>query len=115
LDWVAIEPHNKSILRIHILAERNMFVAERFLLQGLVNKYVKHPISTDGGTWYPQACRFSKLKHHLHSLYEKSILKTRFSTLRIEQNLLMTIFHVLRKDVNYSCYKLVQSVYRLSQ
>jgi hypothetical protein len=30
-------------------AERNMFIAERFI-QGLVNKYGKHPISTDGGT-----------------------------------------------------------------
>jgi putative transposase len=39
-----------------------MFVAEHFL-QELVNKYGKHPISTDdGGTWYPsQACRFLKL------------------------------------------------------
>jgi putative transposase len=72
--WVAIEPDNKTILGIHISAERNMFVAERFL-QGLVNKYGKHPISTDGGTWYPQACRFLKLKHHLHSLDEKSIIE----------------------------------------
>ena len=72
--WVAIEPNNKTILGIHISVERNMFVAEQFL-QGLVNKYGKHPISTDGGTWYPQACRFLKLKHHLHSLYEKSIIE----------------------------------------
>jgi hypothetical protein len=42
-----------------------MLVAEQFL-QGLVNKYWKHPISTDGGTWYPQACRFLKLKYHLY-------------------------------------------------
>jgi putative transposase len=51
-----------------------MFIAECFL-QGLVNKYGKHPISTDGGTWYPQACSFFKLKHHLHSSYEKSIIE----------------------------------------
>ena len=24
----------------------------------------------DGGMWYPQACKFLKLEHHLHSLYE---------------------------------------------
>ena len=51
-----------------------MFIAEQFL-QGLVKKYGKHPISTDSGTWYPQAYRFLKLKHHLHSLYEKSIIE----------------------------------------
>lgn len=25
--------------------------------------------------WYPQACKFLKLEHHLHSLYEKSIIE----------------------------------------
>ena len=28
-----------------------------------------------GGTWYPQACRFLKLNHHLHSSFEKSIIE----------------------------------------
>ena len=41
--------------------ERNMFVAERFL-DGLVRIHGKHCISTDGGTWYPQACQSIKLK-----------------------------------------------------
>ena len=31
-----------------------MFVAER-LLSNLVKDYGDHPVSTDGGTWYPQA------------------------------------------------------------
>jgi hypothetical protein len=31
------------------------------------------PISTDGGTWYPLACRFLKPSHHIHSPYEKSM------------------------------------------
>lgn len=32
-------------------------------------------ISTDYGTWYSQACQFLKLKHHLHSIFEKSIIE----------------------------------------
>jgi putative transposase len=73
--WAAIEPKNKEILALNISKERNMFVAERFLF-GLVNKYQNHPtVSTDGGTWYPQACRFLKLPHHIHSSYEKSIIE----------------------------------------
>ncbi|MBV9668534.1 MAG: DDE-type integrase/transposase/recombinase [Nitrososphaeraceae archaeon] len=51
--WVAIEPDNKTILGFHISLERNMLVIAEQFLQRLVNKYGKHPISTDGGTWYP--------------------------------------------------------------
>lgn len=72
--WVAIESETKNILAISISKERNMFVAERFL-SDIVNEFGQHPVSTDGGTWYPQACKFLKLKHHLHSSYEKSIIE----------------------------------------
>ena len=56
-----------------------LFVAERFIVASLIDKFGKHPISTAnrGGTWYPppQACQFLKLKeHHTHSFYEKSII-----------------------------------------
>jgi putative transposase len=57
--WVAIEPVSKVILGIRISFERNMLTAEQFL-KSLVKRYGKHPISTDGGTWYPQACNFLK-------------------------------------------------------
>jgi putative transposase len=41
-----------------------------------VDEHGKHPVSTDGGTWYPpQACTFLKAKHHVHSFYEKSIIE----------------------------------------
>src|SRR5215218_539122 len=57
-----------------ISKERNMLIAERFIL-GLVKAHGKHPVSTDGGTWYPQACRFLNLEHHLHSPLEKSLIE----------------------------------------
>ena len=38
-----------------------MFVAERFL-SSIVRDYGKHAVSTDGGTWYPMACRFLETK-----------------------------------------------------
>ena len=72
--WVAIESESKKILSITISKERNMFVAEHFL-SDIVKEYGRHPISTDGGTWYPQSCKFLKLKHHLHSSFEKSIIE----------------------------------------
>ena len=62
---LAIEPENGQILALTISKERNMFIAERFL-SGVVRYYGIHPVSTDGGTWYPMACKFLKLKHHIH-------------------------------------------------
>jgi putative transposase len=49
--WIAIEPLDKTILGIHISAERTILIAEQFL-QNSIRKYGKHRISTDGGTWY---------------------------------------------------------------
>ena len=49
--WVVIDSTNKTVLGIHISLERNMLIAEEFL-HSMINKYGKHPISTDGGTWY---------------------------------------------------------------
>ena len=69
--WVAIEPENRQILALSISKERNMFVAERFI-SVVIKNHGKRPVSTDGGTWYPQACRFLRLKHHIHSSFEKS-------------------------------------------
>lgn len=72
--WVAIEPENGQILAQDITQKRNMLIAERFL-SGVVRYYGNHPISTDGGTWYPQACEFLKMDHHIHSPLEKSLIE----------------------------------------
>ena len=73
--WVVIEPKHKEILVAEISKKRNMFVAERFLSQA-INKYGLHSVSSlDGGTWYPQACRFLKINHHIHSSFEKSLIE----------------------------------------
>jgi putative transposase len=52
-----------------------MLVAEQFIIQSLVRRYGKQNISTDGGTCYPQACKFLKIEHQLHSSYGKSIIE----------------------------------------
>ena len=72
--WVAIDAKSKEILALSISKERNMFVAERFI-SDLVKAHGRHPVSTDGGTWYPMACRFLKLKHHINSHLEKSLIE----------------------------------------
>ncbi len=69
--WVVIEPTNNEILSFYISKKkRNMFVAERFLSQ-VVNKYGLHSVSSDGGTWYPQAFRFLNLYYHIHFIFRE--------------------------------------------
>ena len=48
--WFCIEPVHSSVLGIYISEERNMLVAEKFI-RSLVDKYGKHTVYTDGGTW----------------------------------------------------------------
>lgn len=62
------------ILDIRISIERSMLVAEQFI-QSLIRKYGKHNISTDGGTWYSQTCRFLNVEHHVHPSIEKSVIE----------------------------------------
>ena len=64
--WIAIEPENRQILALNICKERNRLIAERFI-SSLVQIHGNHPVSTDGGTWYPQACRFLNVDYHIHS------------------------------------------------
>ena len=51
-----------------------MLVAERFI-RSLVDKYGRHSVYTDGGTWYDEACNILKLKHYLHLPLEKSLIE----------------------------------------
>jgi putative transposase len=72
--WFCIEPIHSSVLGIYISEERNMLVAEKFL-RSLVEKYGKHTVYTDGGTWYHEACNVIGLKHYLHSPFQKSLME----------------------------------------
>jgi|SRR6185312_12694425 putative transposase len=77
---VAIEPENRNILTLSISKERNILIAERFI-SDLAMVHGKHPVSTDGGTWYPQARRFLNLNiifiHHMR----KALFKGQYSSI----------------------------------
>ena len=79
--WIAIESENRQILAVSVSKERNTFVAERFL-SNLVKDYGNHPVSTDGGTWYPQACEFLQMDHHIHSSLEKSLIERKMQYIK---------------------------------
>ncbi len=79
--------------------ERYTFVAERFL-SNLVKDYGKHPLSTDGGTWYPQACQCLKLEHHVNSYYEKSIIERTMQYMKDRTDHLMIAFSAEKRTAN---------------
>ena len=72
--WICIEPVHKSVLGIHISQARNMLILSSFL-ESLLEKYGRHVVYSDGGTWYPEACNVLGLKHYLHSPLEKSFIE----------------------------------------
>jgi hypothetical protein len=81
-----------------------MLVAERFIIASLINKFGKCPVSTDGGgTWYPQACQFLDVEHHIsipHLRKVSLLLKEQSNISKIELKDLMIIFHVERRSVS---------------
>ena len=72
--WIAVEPVNRYILGVYLSRHQNILVAQIFL-KSLVEKYGKHVVYTDGGVWYPEACRALGLEHRFHSSYEKSLVE----------------------------------------
>ena len=72
--WVAVEPVHRYILGVYLSRHQNMIIAQLFL-KSLMEKYGKHVVYSDGGTWYPEACRALGLEHRLHSPYAKSLVE----------------------------------------
>ena len=96
--WVAIGFESKEILGISISKERNMLLAERFISSLVGIHGHQHPVSTDGGTWYPQACKFLRLPHHIHSLYEKSIIEITMQYIKDRTECFDDYFPCRKKD-----------------
>ena len=103
--WVAIEPENRQILAVTISKERNMLIAEEKFISDLMKVYGKHPVSTDGGSWYPQACVFLKLDHHIHSSLEKNLIERKIQYIKDRTESFDDYFPCVKKKCNLSHIK----------
>jgi putative transposase len=60
-----------------MLKERSMVIVQHFI--SFVKEHRKHPVSTDGGTWYiiSSLLQIFKTKHHINFLYStlKALLR----------------------------------------
>ncbi len=109
---MAIELKSKEILGLNISKERNMFVAAERFPSNIVDEYGQHAISTDGGTWYPQACKFLKIDHHIQSPFEKSHIKRTMHHIKDRTDTLTIIFQVEKRNVNCYILKLDEIICR---
>ena len=66
---------NSQFCAWNLYFKRKKYVCSRKFHRILVDKYGKHTVYTDGGTWYPQVCTFLHLKHGLHSHLDKSLIE----------------------------------------
>jgi len=74
--WLAFDPHGRFFLGFYLSRTRNILVAELFL-QGLIDRYGRHPVYSDGANWYPDVCRSLGLEHRIYD-YLRSNLMERF-------------------------------------
>jgi transposase-like protein len=91
-----------------------MFVAERFI-SSVIKIHGKHPVSTDGGTWYLMACRFLRIKHRIHSPFEKSIIERTMQYIKYRTEGFDDYFPCKRKNCKQTRKEVAESIYPLSQ
>ncbi|MDG6926543.1 MAG: IS6 family transposase [Nitrososphaerota archaeon] len=63
--WVAFEPGPRTFLAFRITYNQSVPDAYLFLKE-LRIRYGRKPIWTDEGAWYPEACRWARLEHHVY-------------------------------------------------
>jgi len=63
--WVAYEPRLKAFLSFRVSYNQSILDAYLFLKE-LRGKYGRKPVWTDEGVWYPEACRWLRLEHHVY-------------------------------------------------
>jgi putative transposase len=72
--WVAYEPRLRVFLAFRISYNQSILDAYLFL-KGLRIRYGLKPIWTDEGVWYPEACRWARLEHHVYGQDWKNLIE----------------------------------------
>ena len=78
-----------------------MLVAESFL-RSLIERYGKHIVYSDGGTWYPEACNSLGLKNIYSSPFEKSIIQRAIEYVK-DRTEVFDDYYPCRKSIVVDC------------
>jgi len=72
--WLAFEPYGRFFLGFYVSRTCNILTAELFL-QGLIDRYGRRPVYSDGADWYPAACRSLGLEHHVYDVPRGNLME----------------------------------------
>ena len=111
--WIAIEPENRRILALTISTERNMLIADRFW-SGLVKLHRNIPYQPEAVHCIHKPVRFLGLEHHIHSSFEKSIIKRTIQYFKDRTKSFDDYFHVRWKNKLKQVKELDESICQLS-
>jgi putative transposase len=72
--WIAFDPLHRQFLGFRISYQRNILDAYYFI-RHLRSRYGRKPIWTDEGAWYPEACRWLGMEHHVYPIGWKNFME----------------------------------------
>ena len=78
---------------MYISKDRTVLVCYYFIKRLKKLYGSKYTICTDGASYYDQACRWLRIRHHVYNQEDKNIMERAVQYIRIEQSALMITFH----------------------
>jgi|SRR5580658_111876 putative transposase len=73
--WVAFEPGLRAFLAFRVSYHPQSIPDAYLFLKELRSRYGRKPIWTDGGAWYPEACRWARLEHRVYGQELKNLVE----------------------------------------
>jgi putative transposase len=109
--WVAYEPTLRSFLYFRISYNQSELDAILFLRE-LVHRCGRKPVWTDDGVWYPEACRWLRLEHHVYPVEWKNLIERMNQALKDRLENFDDLFPCLREECDRGHVRNWVSVYR---
>ena len=95
--WVAFEPGLRTFLAFRITYNQSIPDAYLFLKE-LRSRYGRKPIWTDEGVWYPEACGWARLEHHVYGTELKNQIERMNQVLKDRIECFDDLFPCLKEE-----------------
>jgi putative transposase len=109
--WVAYEPSLRVFLWFRISFNQSELDAILFLKE-LRSRYGRRPVWTDEGVWYPEACRWLRLEHHIYPVEWKNLMERMNQALKDRLENFDDLFPCLREECDHGHVHNWVSVFR---
>jgi putative transposase len=109
--WVAYEPRLRRFLSFRVSYNQSELDAILFLKE-LRGRYGRKPIWTDDAVWYPEACRWLRLEHHVYPVGWKNLIERMNQALKDRLENFDDLFPCLREECDHGHVNNWISVFR---